>query len=401
MDLTRDILYRGFLLNDQNIQANIIAGQELGAGISGCVVSTFDPSDVDVHQFTEKRSEQDGMDAGHPFLGIRRIRVAGTLYAVTRNLLFDKLFELRAALSPILADREVPADKGYQPLYFSVPTNNQDDTVVANSGGKTLGYPAGAIDLRYLAMPRAFQAVTQDEAQGGDDSDPLAIPWQATFLCKDPTLTVALPSDYIIGDEHAEFNVTSVAATDLFTTASHGLAANDRIRFGTLNGGTGLTVNTDYYVIASGLTSNDFRVSTTQGGATVNFTTDVVAVSKWTKTVTLTGNLVHRGNYLSPLNMLIVVGQRAGRIDVQAGDAVFALIIPASTGNRTIRVKGAEKIVSIEEAGVELTRMEVISFTGAATWPVVEGGTSGYSITYAGLGYVDDASHMWFWEAYA
>ena len=401
MDTTRDILYRGFKLNDQAIQANIIAGDQLGAGVSGSTVSSFDPHDVDVVQFTEKRSEQDGMDAGHPFLGMRRIRMSGTLYALSRNLLYDKMFALRAALSPILSDREVPADKGYQPLYFSVPTNNQDATVVANSGGKTLGYPAGAIDLHYRAMPRAFQAVFQDNAQGGSDGDALAIPWQASFICKDPTLYSQATSDYIVGNAAAEVAVTGVAATDLFTKATHGLVANDKVRFTILVGGTGITVNTTYYVIASGLTANDFRVSATLGGATINFTTDATAGSKYQKTTTMTGNTINRGTYITPLNMLFSIGNRAGTIDVQAGDSVFSLAIPASTGDRLVRVKGQDKLVTIEEASVELTRQDIISFSGSSTWAMVPTGTAGYTITLAGLGRVDASSHMWFWEAYA
>jgi hypothetical protein len=42
-----------------------------------------------------------------------------------------------------------------------------------------------------------------------------------------------------------------------------------------LTGGAGLVINTIYYVIASGLTANDFRVSATVGGAELDVTTDL------------------------------------------------------------------------------------------------------------------------------
>jgi hypothetical protein len=71
--------------------------------------------------------------------------------------------------------------------------------------------------------------------------------------------------------------LTGVAATDLLTKATHGLVAGDAVRFSGLAGGAGLNNGQTYFVIATGLTANDFRVSTTSGGAQVDFTTDVTA----------------------------------------------------------------------------------------------------------------------------
>lgn len=174
MDTSRDILYRGVLLNDEDILDTLTGGGGVGTGLSGSKLDSFDLSDVDIIQWNEKRSQGDGNDAGDVFAGMRRIRMSGTLYATTRALLFDALFTLRAALNPVLAQREEPLDYGYRPLYFGVPTNRNDD------------YPAGAIDLMVYAMPRAFQQVTSDEQIGADDEQALAVQWQATMLCKDP-----------------------------------------------------------------------------------------------------------------------------------------------------------------------------------------------------------------------
>jgi hypothetical protein len=71
--------------------------------------------------------------------------------------------------------------------------------------------------------------------------------------------------------------VTGTAATDLINKTAHGLVAGSRIAFSALTGGAGLSVDTGYYVIASGLTADAFKVSTTVGGAAVNFTTDFTA----------------------------------------------------------------------------------------------------------------------------
>ncbi len=72
--------------------------------------------------------------------------------------------------------------------------------------------------------------------------------------------------------------VAGEADDELLTTASaHGLRVGDTVQFPELTGGTGLSTDTTYYVIASGLTASTFRVSATKGGSTVNFTTDVTA----------------------------------------------------------------------------------------------------------------------------
>lgn len=65
-------------------------------------------------------------------------------------------------------------------------------------------------------------------------------------------------------------SVTADSTADTLTTsAAHGLAAGDIVRFG----GTPpapLATGTDYYVIATGLTSTVFKVATTAGGSAVN-----------------------------------------------------------------------------------------------------------------------------------
>ena len=62
------------------------------------------------------------------------------------------------------------------------------------------------------------------------------------------------------------------AATDTIAYTAHGLVANEEVKYN--NGGgtsaTGLTSGTTYYVIASGLTANAFKVSATDGGATID-----------------------------------------------------------------------------------------------------------------------------------
>lgn len=63
----------------------------------------------------------------------------------------------------------------------------------------------------------------------------------------------------------------SIASPAVITLASHGLIAGDSVQFTTTGAlPTGLSVATPYWVIAAGLGTNSFEVSTTVGGSAVN-----------------------------------------------------------------------------------------------------------------------------------
>lgn len=390
MDTSRDILYRGVLLNDEDILDNLTGGGETGTGLVGCKLDSFDLSDVDIVQWNEKRSQGDGNDAGDVFQGMRRIRLAGTLYAVTKTLLFDALFDLRAALNPVLAQRESPLDYGYLPLYFGVPTN------------RTVDYPTGAIDLFINAMPRAFQQITNDDQIGEDDDDALAIPWQATLLCRDPGIYgVDAPDVAFTATANFASTTTCAFATDLFTTgAVHGLSVNDRITFSSITGGAGISTGTTYYVKTVPLTTT-FTLSATLGGATLDVTASNITAATWVKSSTASGTWTNRGTYLSAPNLVVEVGAGAGTISATIGDSVFTITVPSSTVNRIIRVKGVDKVITFEESSVETPQMSRIAWTGDSTWPLIDSGASPYSVTFHGMSGVVTGSHMYFYEQYA
>lgn len=77
----------------------------------------------------------------------------------------------------------------------------------------------------------------------------------------DPIIVMAMPADL---------------ATDLLSSPAHGLTTDAQVRFEAFPGAsglpTGLSENTTYWVIATGLTADQFKVSTTQGGGAVNIT---------------------------------------------------------------------------------------------------------------------------------
>lgn len=76
------------------------------------------------------------------------------------------------------------------------------------------------------------------------------------------------------GGPFVEMPFTADAA-DLITCPGHGFAADNLVVFTNEYGGTlpaGMSVNTLYYVIASGLTANVFKVATTLGGGALDLT---------------------------------------------------------------------------------------------------------------------------------
>jgi hypothetical protein len=83
-------------------------------------------------------------------------------------------------------------------------------------------------------------------------------------------LTLFQPGEYI-GTPQPLTSV-SVGVTTTFTRNNHGLLAGDVIKFTLTTGAglpTGLSTQRNYFVIASGLTANDFRVSVTPDGNSV------------------------------------------------------------------------------------------------------------------------------------
>ena len=116
--------------------------------------------------------------------------------------------------------------------------------------------------------------------------------------------------------------VTSVASTDLFTTATHGFVAGDGVIFSPLTtGGAGLVAGKRYYVIAAGLTTTVFAVSATPGGSSFDHTSNITAGS--VQKVNAVGQVVALGSAGSSRDLIdasaygddwkdYVVGQQDG-----------------------------------------------------------------------------------------
>lgn len=82
---------------------------------------------------------------------------------------------------------------------------------------------------------------------------------------------------FLSGSQTAYASVTGNATTNVVTITSATLANGMQVTFTNIVGGSGLTANTAYYVIAaSGATC---QLSLTQGGSAIDFTTNITAGS--------------------------------------------------------------------------------------------------------------------------
>lgn len=87
--------------------------------------------------------------------------------------------------------------------------------------------------------------------------------------------TILQSSGLIVDDAVVPYSVTGDAATDVITATAHIYTANQTVIFTAITGGTGLSANTVYFV--RNPSGNTFQLSTTSGGAAINFTTNITA----------------------------------------------------------------------------------------------------------------------------
>ncbi len=84
---------------------------------------------------------------------------------------------------------------------------------------------------------------------------------------------------------------------DLITCPAHGFSADDRIIFEELEGlslPTGITRGTRYFVLATGLVTDAFKVSTTSGGSALDITASGGGVLYKSQAIAITENVTPR-----------------------------------------------------------------------------------------------------------
>lgn len=98
------------------------------------------------------------------------------------------------------------------------------------------------------------------------------------------------------------------------------------------------------------------------------------------------GNFVNRGNYPSPLQIILVVtaGSSAGTFHFVGGGTDLTVNIPADSAQQLIRVSAFDGIATLEVNNIETLRPDLVTFPVQRQYPVVQPGTSGYTWTLVG-----------------
>jgi hypothetical protein len=131
-------------------------------------------------------------------------------------------------------------------------------------------------------------------------------------------------------ERQALTGITITTDMPTFTTPCHGLVAGDKVVF---TGGTevpcGLDVNTVYFVIASGLTATEFKVSATSGGSSITVTGNATGTFYVAKPLDLSGYTIDAD--IKGLIDLAAIGTFVPTI-TSATDGAFTLgLTPATT----------------------------------------------------------------------
>ena len=167
--------------------------EEVGNGIRrGCLIEEFDYGRAQGMGYTEKRSQDDGLDTSDVFMGARYISLTGTVFGDSIGDLFDRLQSVRTALTPTIAYDVDQPDHGYIPLTFSLPTNDTAfPTGTPNVFVKPLEFrcrPVGQPQFSIRRDTGAFAGGGMDGGNAGEKGG--AVQWRATLECADPRMYV-------------------------------------------------------------------------------------------------------------------------------------------------------------------------------------------------------------------
>jgi hypothetical protein len=202
-----------------------------------------------------------------------------------------------------------------------------DTTEVSAGGDNVTAVSVATGGARYLEVPAvtfsggggSSAAATASIAGGAVSA--ITVTNVGSAYTSAPTVAVAKPRRTI-----PTSGITT--GTDTIAYVAHGLNAGDVLVYN--NGGgtsaTGLTSGTTYYVIASGLTADAFKVSDTDGGSTVDITGTgnnaqffeiFAVVNRATATAALGDGAVGGAAHAGWVRRTVGTGGRAGRIQTE------------------------------------------------------------------------------------
>lgn len=167
--------------------------------------------------------------------------------------------------------------------FFSLPTAWPGESAAQNTSETTFtGYSRGSAARSSGGFNAAsggtisLAAAVSCGIKGDNAGDPLTLPFWIMGASSTGVGTAWAWGLFGNSTFGVRSFVANDTAADTFFVPGHGLAANDRVAFfGIESGGslpTGVTEGTVYFVIATGLTTDAFKVSTTSGGSALDVT---------------------------------------------------------------------------------------------------------------------------------
>lgn len=154
----------------------------------------------------------------------------------------------------------------------------------------------------------------------------------------------------------------TIASPGKVNWTGHGLAANALVYFGVTTAGvlpTGITAGTTYYVRNPG--TNDFEISATSGGASINFS----GTPSGTANCTTTGAWNHIDIFLGSVAVNTITGGTQGGGSIVAGDVIYIRSKTEAGANITSTLSGSTGLSMGNTAG---------TLTAPLTW-IIDGGT--------------------------
>lgn len=167
----------------------------------------------------------------------------------------------------------------------------------------------------------------------------------------------------------------TVASPGVVTWALHGLPVFSKVRFTTTGAlPTGLAVNTDYYINATGYTANSFRLSATPGGVDIN--------TSGTQSGTHTGISAAYGvaNDLSTFSVPDLRGRVTAGSDIMGGTAANRLTV-AESGITGGVVGASGGVQSVALATTQIPAHGHSATPGAVTVTVNSGGAHTHTLS--------------------
>lgn len=183
----------------------------------------------------------------------------------------------------------------------------------------------------------------------------------------------------------------TIATPAVATFVAHGLVTGNTIQFSTTGAlPTGVTAGTTYYIIAAGLTADNFEFSLTAGGAAINSSGGQSGVHTLYRTTGTNGISFVAGDGVSVNATVLDSNNGFVTAGFAAGDTLYVTGSTANSRNFTIAsvTAGVISLIMSDVLVAEATGQRVTIHNGEPTWASSRFLTTGTrKITYSGTDY--------------